>query len=62
MNDKERMDLICAIRDIQTDLDRAEKRFVGHITEYLFDVQRFHNAINESLNDLVRLLSEEKED
>lgn len=59
MNDKERMDLICAIRDIQTDLDRAENRFVGHVTEYLYDVQRFHNAINESLNDLMRLLSEE---
>ena len=59
MNDKERMDLILCIKDIQYDLERAEKRLAGHITEYLFDVQKFHNSVNECLNDLVKLLEED---
>ena len=58
MNDKERIDLICSIRDIQYDLDRSLNRLTGHITEYLYDVQRFHNSVNECLNDLVKLLEE----
>ena len=58
MSNKEREDLILAIKDIQYDLDRSLNRLTGNITEYLFDVQRFHRAVNECLNDLIKLLED----